>query len=185
MSVAENADEGTEVEQDTSGDDQPDIIDDDRADGADVFGDPDLDPDSDLDDEDEDDDESDADPDSEESSDSDEDDLPIPDDLSAGKVYCRGIGVITALAVSRTDDDNDRERDNIIDEYAGLCEQMYLDKYVDAALAERGGIESLSPGEKALAMTGIVSVMILVAEPALSDAALDGLEMPDTSSLGL
>jgi hypothetical protein len=185
----EEVEETEAVEASDEDPEEPDITDEDRADGADVFGSPDIDPDADLDDED-DEDENEEQTDSEDDSDENDDgnglpDDPLPDDVSAGKVYCRGIGVMTALAVSRFDDDDERERDDIVEEYAGLCEQMYLDKYVDAALAERGGFDSLGPGEKALAATGLVAVMICLWEPAISDAALDGIEMPDTSSLSL
>jgi len=184
-----------DADADGAATEQADIDDSDHADGTDVFGD--LDPedlDADLDEE--------ADDDSDDTEDAEttedeETNAATPPastdasdaaaalaegDVSLGHVYCRGLGVATALAVDRCGDDADpRSREEIIEEYSGLAKQMEIDQYIDQHMAHSGGMESLSPGQTAVLLTGAMAVLVAVSEPAVTDAALDGIELPTDS----
>lgn len=183
-----------ETEADDSAEPEADIDESDHAEGADIFGD--LDPeelDADLDEEAAD--ESDEETGDEETTEADSTATTpastdandaaaalAEGDVSLGHVYCRGLGVATALAVDRCGDDDDpRSREEIIEEYSGLAKQMEIDQYIDQHMAESGGMESLSPGQTAVLLTGAMAVLVAVSEPAVTDAALDGIELPTDS----
>jgi hypothetical protein len=170
----QEAEDADEVEQEP----EADIDESDHAEGADIFGDVDPDDlDADLD-EDTDDEAEEADDSSTPDATADEQSSASPADMadvSLGHVYCRGLGVASALAVDRCSADDDRDREAIIEEYSALAKQMEIDQYVDQHIEQSGGVDALSPGQAAVLMTGAMVVMVAVSEPAVTDSAMNSL----------
>jgi len=170
---AEGADEQVEQEP------EADIDESDHAEGANIFGDVDADDlDADLDEDADDDESEDGDDTSTVDTTAGEESSPSPADVadvSLGHVYCRGLGVASALAVDRCSEDDDRDREEIIEEYSALAKQMEIDQYVDQHIEQSGGVDALSPGQAAVLMTGAMVVMVAVSEPAVTDSAMNSL----------
>ena len=159
---------------------EADLDESDHADGADIFeavdpADLDADLDEDTDAADGDDDQGDEQQESEASAQQPDPAAVASGEVSLGHVYCRGLGVATSVAVQRCNEDDPRDRVEIIEEYAGLAKQMEIDQYIDQHVEQSGSIEQMSPGKAAVLMTGALLVMVAVSEPALADSALDGL----------
>jgi hypothetical protein len=169
---------------DTEDEPEADIDESDHADGADIFAE--IDPDSDLDDEQQDAEEEST---TEEESNQDEstkqpaDPLSMADSMAGegrvqiGDVYCNGVGLAAAAAVgSFGDEDDPRDRKQLMDEYSSLARDLELDQYVNEALAAHGGPDDLPPAHAAVMMTVVLAASIAVSEPAAASNLADSIK---------
>lgn len=100
--------------------------------------------------------------------------------VTLGRVYCNALGVGAATARDRFGD-LDMDREEAVEEYRGLAEQLEIDEYIDEWMATRGGIDELPPHVAALLMTLAFAGMVAAEDPELANNALDsfdGAEVP-------
>jgi len=104
------------------------------------------------------------------------DDLPDPEDVggrdvSVGTVYCNGLGMSAAVARARwgTADEDDREQ--LVEEYAGMAEELQIDEYVDQWMVEHGGMDQLGPGQAMLLSTMLWASLVAMDDPEMVENA--------------
>lgn len=91
----------------------------------------------------------------------------VEGDVSLGHVYCQGLGVASAVAVSRYDED--ANRDQLVDEYADLARQMDLDRYMDQWVESQGRGSDLSPGQALAVFSVVFCASVMVANPEVAE----------------
>lgn len=171
---------------------EADISEEDHADGADIFAE--IDPDSDLDDDqpestteqETDQDESNTEQETDQPESTTEqgaDPLGMADQMGGegrvkmGDIYCNGVGLAAAAAVgSFGDEDDPRDREQLMDEYSSLARDLELDQYVNDALEAHGGPENLPPAHAAVMMTVVLAASIAVSEPAAASNLADSIK---------
>jgi len=157
-----------EEEQVDDADEQPELNDDEMADISSVAA------------EIEDETSPDSDDDQEESDDADQPDdggLDAPgsindgDRTTPGDIYCNGLGMLAAVGRTQYGTADESERKELMDEYGDIARDLDIDQYVDELLAERGGIDELSPGQALMATTMMWGGMVAMDDPEM----LEGL----------
>lgn len=99
--------------------------------------------------------------------------------VTLGTVYCNCLGLGAATVREGYGDPDGMDREEMIEEYSGLAEQMQIDEYVDEWMRVRGGMDELPPHVAALLMTVAFAGMVAVDDPDLATNALDQMEVAD------
>lgn len=74
--------------------------------------------------------------------------------ITPGDIYCRGLGIGTAVTVDRFDPDDPRDRDEVVEDYYGLAKELWLDEYFNQVWRRRmGNPENMTPEESLMFAT--------------------------------
>jgi len=92
-------------------------------------------------------------------------------DLSVGTIYCNGLGMSAAIARTRYGTADEDNRDELLEEYSGLAEDLQIDEYVDQWMEEHGGMDQLSPGQAILLSTMLWGSMVVMEDPEILENA--------------
>lgn len=168
---------GEEVQEDVA-DDQPDLEDDELADFSSIAEDVEASVEEDLEDEDQE-----GSPDVEDvESRADLEDVGMGEagpEVSVGTVYCNSLGMAAAIARAQYGTANSDDREELVDEYSDMAEQLQIDDYVDQWLEEHGGIDQLSPGQAILVSTMLWGSLVVMDDPAILENLGPGEEVVD------
>jgi len=99
---------------------------------------------------------------------------PAEDRTSLGDVYCNALGMATVAAKDRHGAGVE-DRQAAMDEYADMARQLDLDEYVDDYVAMHGGPDELSPGQAIVVFSVVFGASVMVEDPDLSGAVLEGV----------
>jgi hypothetical protein len=89
------------------------------------------------------------------------------DRTSIGDVYCNVLGMGAAVARDQYGSGLERDRKDVLDEYAETARNLDIDDAVDDWIAEHGGPDSLSPGQTIIVMTVVWGGMVVMDDPAI------------------
>ena len=92
-----------------------------------------------------------------------------------GHVYCKTLGLGAATLVDRYDD-NAKNRDQLIDEYAHLAKQLDIDQYMNEWWEQFGDGGDLPPGKALVMFTGLFAVSVAATNEDVFNGVLDDLE---------
>lgn len=168
--------DGEELQEDVA-DDQPDLEDDELADFGSIAEDVEAQADEEL----EDDQEESHDVEDVDSSDGLED-VGMGEagpDVSVGTVYCNSLGMAAAIARSQYGTADEDDRDDLVDEYSSMAEQLQIDEYVDQWIEEHGGVDQLSPGQAVLVSTMLWGSLVVMDDPEILQNIGPGEEVVD------
>jgi len=90
---------------------------------------------------------------------------PDPDRVSIGTVYCNGLGMGAAVARTSWGSAEEDEREDLMEDYRGVAEQLEIDQCVDDWLEEHGGVDELSPGQATVVLTALWAGMVAMDDP--------------------
>jgi len=96
------------------------------------------------------------------------------DRTSLGDVYCNALGMATVAAKDRHGAGVE-DRQAAMGEYADMARQLDLDEYVDDYVAMHGGPDELSPGQAIVVFSVVFGASVMVEDPELSGAVLEGV----------
>ncbi len=89
------------------------------------------------------------------------------DRTSIGDVYCNVLGMGAAVARDQYGSGLDRDRKDVLDEYADIARDLDIDDAVDDWIDQHGGPDQLSPGQTIIVMTVVWGGMVVMDDPAI------------------
>ena len=95
-----------------------------------------------------------------------DDSLADEDRVTPGEIYCNVLGMAGATA-RLSYGEADAPRDELMDEYSELAQDIEIDRYLDQLVEERGGIDELSPEQAVVATTVLWCGMVVMDDPAV------------------
>jgi len=85
--------------------------------------------------------------------------------VSIGTVYCNGLGMAGAVCRTTWGTADEDRRDELMDDYADIAEQLEIDQCVDDWIEEHGGVDELSPGQATIVLTALWMGMVAMDDP--------------------
>jgi len=92
-------------------------------------------------------------------------------DVSIGTIYCNSLGMGAAVVRAQYGSADEEDREQLLEDYSAMAEDLQIDEYVDEWLEEHGGIDQLSPGQAILVSTMLWSSFVVMDDPTI----LEGL----------